>query len=132
MSFQKYVKRICTLFALVCCGVSNANSVTCPAVEPSEGIFDATSISNDLRISIEHEKGVHSLTLVIYLPTSHGCKREEFAHCSLKGSAPTIDSLVFTQFEGRANVLTIVSWTVNSRGDGVYGRLYQVHAYNMG
>ncbi|MGF6853907.1 hypothetical protein [Paraburkholderia sp. CI3] len=32
---------------------------------------------------------------------------------------------------GRVNVFSIVAWDINNRGDGTYGRLHQVYAYNF-
>ncbi|RDK01849.1 hypothetical protein DLM46_15925 [Paraburkholderia lacunae] len=57
------------------------------------------------------------------------CNKSEFARYSIEGSAPTVESLFFYKLDGEINLFTIVSWSINNRGEGTYGTLYQVYAY---
>ncbi|MBF8798108.1 hypothetical protein [Pseudomonas aeruginosa] len=47
----------------------------------------------------------------------------------VSGSDPTIETVFFYRIENAINIIALVSWEINSRGIGTYGKLYQVYAY---
>jgi len=48
------------------------------------------------------------------------------------GTGLTVDSVFSYPVRGKKHVVVLVSWGVNSRGVGTYGRLYHVFAYSRG
>lgn len=101
----------------------------CPDVQPKKNVFDASGIYKDSRIAIEKSGKNYPVILAIYYPINSECKREEFARYSVEGSNPAVNSLFFYRLDGQINVFLIVSWAINNRGEGTYGKLYQVYAY---
>jgi hypothetical protein len=47
----------------------------------------------------------------------------------IAGSPPLIESLFFHDIRNKKNAIVIVSWGINSRGIGTYGKLYQIFSY---
>ncbi|WP_139092863.1 MULTISPECIES: hypothetical protein [unclassified Pseudomonas] len=47
----------------------------------------------------------------------------------VSGSLPTIETVFFYRINKEKNIIVLVSWSVNSRGVGTYGVLYQIYAY---
>lgn len=47
----------------------------------------------------------------------------------IAGSPPHIDSFFFYKIKEKTNAIVIVSWEINSRGIGTYGKLYQIFSY---
>ncbi|WP_175897028.1 hypothetical protein [Burkholderia pseudomultivorans] len=111
-------------------GVYGAEHATdCPVVDAKNNILDASELVKNSRISIESGTVEYPLVLDFYRPTKHGCVKTEFARYSIEGGAPTVESIFYMPLRGRINVFSIVAWDINNRGDGTYGRLYQVYAY---
>lgn len=48
---------------------------------------------------------------------------------SVSGSVPAIETVLFYPIKKERNIIVLVSWEINSRGVGTYGKLYQVYAY---
>jgi hypothetical protein len=119
--------------ALGCIGqaVGSEANVQCPSLNPSANIFDASRLFEGSRIAIEKGEGDAPVVLVLYHQTQAGCDRSVFARYSIEGGTPFVESLFFEKIDGRMNVFAIVSWRINNRGEGTYGRLYQVYAYKM-
>jgi hypothetical protein len=132
MGINHFFKLMAVIFYLVFGGIAGAETTRCPDVQPAINIFDATSIYNNSRVAIEKGNDTHPVKLVIYRPIGGECLREEFARYSIEGSAPTVDSLFFFKLQGQVNIFAIVSWSINNRGAGTYGKLYQIYAYKIG
>ncbi|WP_155741397.1 hypothetical protein [Burkholderia territorii] len=115
------------VFTLSAYGAERATD--CPVVDVKNNVFDASALAANSRISIESGTAEYPLVLNIYQPTKRGCVKTEFARYSIEGSAPTVESIFFMPLRGRINMFSIVAWDINNRGDGAYGRLYQVYAY---
>ncbi|WP_392561734.1 hypothetical protein RHO12_11520 [Orbus sturtevantii] len=47
----------------------------------------------------------------------------------IEGGNPEIESVFFFPVLKNENIFVIVSWEINSRGVGTYGKLYQIYAY---
>ncbi|MNZ94391.1 hypothetical protein D3C78_1134970 [compost metagenome] len=45
------------------------------------------------------------------------------------GSPPHVESLFFYKIKENINAISIISWEINSRGIGTYGKLYQIFSY---
>ncbi|WP_144030124.1 hypothetical protein [Burkholderia sp. AU16741] len=101
----------------------------CPNVNINNSVFDASALGRNSRISIENGTPEYPIVLDLYQSTKYGCEKAEFARYSVEGGVPTVESIFFMSLDGRVNVFSIVAWDINSRGDGTYGRLYQVYAY---
>ncbi|MDN7425893.1 hypothetical protein [Burkholderia sp. AU45388] len=101
----------------------------CPKVNINNSVFDASALGRNSRISIENGTPEYPIVLDLYQSTKCGCEKAEFARYSVEGGVPTVESIFFMSLDGRVNVFSIVAWDINSRGDGTYGRLYQVYAY---
>ncbi|MFM0323897.1 hypothetical protein [Caballeronia glebae] len=129
------IKYLVTLLVAILIAVPNAfagaPSVECPAIDASKNVFDASILIKDSRVAIEEGENDAPVVLSLYQQGSSACERQAFARYSVEGSAPTVDSLFFMKLKGKINVFTIVSWNINSRGDGTYGKLYQVYAYEI-
>lgn len=122
---------VAMLLVLAVNGYGAEQVASCPSVNGRNNVFDASVLVRDSRISIEHSAGEYPLALDFYRPTEDGCERVEFARYSIEGGMPEIGSIFFMILDGHINIFSIVFWKVNSRGDGAYGRLYQVHAYKF-
>jgi hypothetical protein len=104
--------------------------VKCPVAKIGQNIFNASRISKNSVVAIEKRDGNYPIALIIYNQVGRGlCDKSEFARYSIEGSIPTVEALFFYKLSGEINLFTIVSWPINSRGDGTYGTLYQVYAY---
>jgi len=101
----------------------------CPVVNIENNVFDASVLEWNSRVSIENGADDYPIVLDFYRVTKEGCRKTEFARYPIEGSAPTVESIFFMPLHGRVNVFSIVAWDINNRGDGTYGRLYQVYAY---
>lgn len=104
--------------------------VKCPAAQDGRNIFNTSQISKNSVVAIERRDGDYPIVLVMYSQADSGlCNKSEFARYSIEGSVPTVESLFFYKLDGEVNLFTIVSWSINNRGEGTYGTLYQVYAY---
>lgn len=70
----------------------------------------------------------------IYLITSKmkfgKCEKETIIdRYYIAGSPPSVETLFFHNIHNKKNAITIISWEINSRGIGTYGKLYQIFAY---
>ncbi|VWC14291.1 hypothetical protein BLA15816_05538 [Burkholderia lata] len=101
----------------------------CPAASTKSNVFDSSVLAENSRVSIENGTAEYPLVLYLYRPTQGGCEKAEFARYSVEGSVPAVESIFFMSLRGRVNIVSIVAWDVSNRGDGTYGRLYQVYAY---
>ena len=110
---------------------SAADSVACPTVSPSTGLFSAGRMYQGSVVSIERNDPDQAISLSIYRPDSSGCEKTTFAKYSIEGGAPNVDSLFFMSLKGKPNIFAIVHWDINSRGIGTYGKYYQIYAYTM-
>jgi hypothetical protein len=130
-----FIKQLLITFvffiALVSHCFAEAIGYECPAVDVTNNVFDASLIIKESRIAVEKGNERYPVVLGLYRPIAAGCERIQFAQYSVEGSVPTVDSLFFMKMQGRVNVFTIVSWAINNRGVGTYGKLYQVYAYQM-
>lgn len=105
-------------------------NVQCPRVSSQANIFDASQLSDGSRIAIEKGVEDNPVILAFYRETQGGCSRSIFARYPIEGGEPFVESLFFDRIDGTMNVLVIVSWEINNRGEGTYGKLYQVYAYD--
>lgn len=119
------------LFVFALSGYGAESVAECPVVNVKNNVFDASALVKNSRISIENGSANYPLVLDFYRPTKDGCEKIEFARYSTEGGAPIVESIFFMLLHGRINVFSIVAWDVNNRGDGTYGRLYQVYAYDF-
>lgn len=101
----------------------------CPVVNIENNVFDASLLERNSRVSIENGTDDYPIVLDFYRVTREGCRKTEFARYPIEGGSPTVESIFFMPLHGRVNVFSIVAWDINNRGDGTYGRLYQVYAY---
>ncbi|VVE19627.1 hypothetical protein [Pandoraea fibrosis] len=108
--------------------LSGSAIAACPEINKST-VFDSRQLVNDSRISIEPSDTANALSLNIYTNCQSSHKKIEVATFQTEGSAPHVESVFFQKIRGRENVFAIVSWKINSRGDGTYGTYYEVHAY---
>ncbi|MDN7617950.1 hypothetical protein [Burkholderia cepacia] len=129
MSAYKLLVASAVLFVFALSGYGAERVVNCPEEKVENDVFDASALVKNSRISIENGNAEYPLVLNFYRPTKDGCKKTEFARYALDGGAPTVESIFFMNFRGRANVFSIVSWNINNRGEMTYGRFYQVYAY---
>lgn len=118
-------------FAFAFNGYGTEHVVDCPVVNLQNNVFDASVLVENSIISIESGNAKYPLVLDLYRPTKDGCKKTEFARYPIEGGSPTVESLFFMLLRGRINAFFIVAWSVNNRGDGTYGKLYQVYAYSF-
>ncbi|WP_157259222.1 hypothetical protein [Burkholderia ubonensis] len=119
------------LFVCALSGYGAERVADCPVVDVKNDVFDASALATNSRISIESGAAEYPLVLDLYRPTKHGCVKAEFARYSIEGGAPTVESIFYMPLRDRINVFSIVAWDINNRGDGTYGRLYQVYAYHF-
>ncbi|WP_157658511.1 hypothetical protein [Burkholderia ubonensis] len=131
MKKGKFFLPCCIFIALSLTAYGAERAADCPVVDVKNNVFDASALAANSRISIESGTAEYPLVLDIYQPTKRGCVKTEFARYSIEGSAPTVESIFYMPLRGRINVFSIVAWDINNRGDGAYGRLYQVYAYHF-
>ncbi|MFK8402376.1 hypothetical protein M2D07_027975 [Pseudomonas sp. BGr12] len=47
----------------------------------------------------------------------------------VSGSSPSVETVFFYPINGERNIFVLLSWSIDSRGVGTYGKLYQIYAY---
>ena len=105
-----------------------AVGASCPQVDPARNVFSA-SVYADAVVAFEKSSDPDNpLDLVLY-SGSGSCTRSMVDRYSVEGSGPAIESVFPYVLKGQASLFVIVSWEINSRGVGTYGKLYQVYAY---
>lgn len=129
MLIPKLLVASAMLFAFTLGAYGAERATDCPVVNVKNNVFDASALATNSRISIESGTAEYPLVLDFYRPTKRGCVKTEFARYSIEGGAPTVESIFYMPLRGRINVFSIVAWDINNRGDGTYGRFYQVYAY---
>lgn len=105
--------------------------IVCPSARKKDNIFNSSKLFAGSTIAIENGDAENPKILSIYRRTRRGCTRNVFARYSVEGSAPTVESIFFYDIKGRPNIVSIVSWDINNRGEGTFGKLYQVYAYKI-
>lgn len=123
----------CLIFALLLVvlmatsGCASANT-TCPQADASRKIFK-TSVYAGAVVAFEKSPDPDNpLDLVLYKGTD-SCTRNVVDKYSVEGSEPVIESVFSYVLKGQPSLFLIVSWNINSRGVGTYGKLYQIYAY---
>jgi hypothetical protein len=128
--FMKLIIVYFIIFSLNAIFFASDARAKCHAAQNDRNIFKASQISKNSIVAIERGVGDYPIVLVVYSQADSGlCKKSEFAKYSIEGSVPTVESLFFYKLDGEINLFTIVSWSINNRGEGTYGTLYQVYAY---
>jgi len=105
-----------------------AAGAACPRVDPAHKVFPASVYANAVVAFEKSSDPNNPLDLVLYKGTG-SCNRSMIDHYSVEGSEPTVESVFPYMLKGQPNLFVIVSWEINSRGIGTYGKLYQVYAY---
>lgn len=103
----------------------------CPAVNKINNIFDSSRVIPESRIAIENDDVDNEKLLIFYTQSGGGCQKFIFAKYPVEGGMPIVESVFFYRLRNQQNVFAIVSWSINSRGDGIFGKLYQVYAYKL-
>jgi hypothetical protein len=130
MSIKKSLLIIFYIFSANSIALASDANVNCPTVQTGLSIFNASKISKNSVVSVERREGNYPVALVMYSQVGGGlCRKSEFAKYPIEGAIPTVSSLFFYKVDGKINIFTIVSWSINHRGLGTYGTLYQVYAY---
>ena len=117
------------LSAVSLIGYGAEHLYNCPVRSAENNVFDSSALLKNSRISIESGAKEYQLVLNLYQTIRGGCRKREFARYSIEGGPPMVESIFFLTIRGRPNVFSIVSWGVNNRGEGTYGRFYRVYAY---
>lgn len=100
----------------------------CPRVDAAQRIF-ASAVHADGIVAFEKSTNPDQpLDLVLYRG-SDSCSRTVIDSYSVEGGDPVIESVFPHTLEGQPGLFVIVSWEINSRGIGTWGKLYQIHAY---
>ncbi|WP_156432220.1 hypothetical protein [Burkholderia latens] len=131
MSIPKFLVVSAMLFIFPLSGYGAERATDCPMVDVKNNVLDASALATNSRISIRSGTTEYPLVLDLYQPKKRGCVKTEFARYSIEGGVPTVESIFYMRLRGRINVFSIVAWDINNRGDGTYGRLYQVYAYHF-
>ncbi len=103
--------------------------IACPALSPKNDVFSADQIYKDSWIAVENGSDDYPIFVSLFLSKDGGCKKYVVAKYSHEGADPIVDSLFFEKIDDQVNLITIVHWSVNHRGIGTFGNLYQVYAY---
>jgi hypothetical protein len=119
---------------LLCLNIESAwsESAAVPA-EIVQGPFE-TDIFLGGKVWVEKTNELHKpLALVLESTNSGGIvEHRRVDTYDDSGTGPTVESIFFYPVKGKKNIVVLVSWGVNSRGIGTYGKLYQVYAYGRG
>lgn len=110
---------------------ADETGTACPSGHTKGNVFNSSQLSVGSTIAIEDGDADYPKILSFYRPTNAGCKRDVFARYPIEGSAPTVESVFFYNIQGHPNIFSIISWSINNRGDGTFGKLYQVYAYKL-
>lgn len=96
--------------------------------EMVSGPFPAKVMSGaDIFFSKSHDEKYP----VYFMLRKESGESEVIDRYEVSGSDPNIESVFFYPIKGEKNIMVLVSWEVNSRGLGTYGKLYQVYAYKQ-
>ncbi|EMN5129290.1 hypothetical protein RVV79_002387 [Burkholderia contaminans] len=128
---SKFLVVIAAVFGFAVSAYGAEQVVDCPIKNYKNNIFDSSVLERMSVISIGKGSEEYPIVLDFYRRTGGGCKKNEFARYRVEGGLPAVESIFFLSLRGRVNVFAIVSWDINHRGDGSYGRLYQVRAYQF-
>lgn len=122
----------CVAFCTPASSLDNEKSsaAACPEISKKNQTFSAKKLERDSIIAIEGNNSSSS-QLVFYRNEGDYCRRQKIAVYRWEGGPPSVDSLFFEEIAGKMNLITIVRWTINHRGLGTFGNLYQVSAYQM-
>ncbi|WP_155420165.1 hypothetical protein [Burkholderia cepacia] len=131
MFISKLLVAGATLFVFTLSGYGAERIAKCLVVNVRNNVFDASELIKNSRISIENGHLGYPLVLDFYRPIKDGCEKTEFARYTIEGGIPIVESISFMLLDGHVNIFSIVAWDINNRGDGTYGKLYQVYAYNF-
>jgi len=70
-----------------------------------------------------------SIDFILKYKDGSNLKTQLIDNYEIEGGDPEIESVFFFPVLKHKNIFVIVSWEINSRGVGTYGKLYQVYAY---
>lgn len=100
----------------------------CPPPDPSRGIYESGVYDDGVIVFRHTDDSNYPLNAVLYR-RGEECRGNVVAKYSFEGSPPTVEYVFEHTYRGHPVLFVIVSWEVNHRGLGVYGKLYQVYAY---
>jgi hypothetical protein len=94
------------------------------------GPFKNQLIRNSEIYFSESQEEYYPIYMIASIKNNEQCEKEiVIDKYDYAGGPPTIESLFFYEIEQKTNAIVIVSWNINSRGLGTYGKGYQVYAY---
>jgi len=117
-----------SLLALSSTPALSSAHAACPRVDATQRVFASTVHPDEV---VAFEKSAHPdqpLDLVLYRGTE-SCNRTVIDSYSVESGDPVIESAFPHTLEGQPGLFVIVSWQINNRGIGTWGKLYQIYAY---
>ncbi|MCO7558069.1 hypothetical protein [Metapseudomonas otitidis] len=115
---------------------SSALSETGPCIYSDSivhGPFKNQLIKNSEIYFSESQEKHFPIYMIASVKKNEKCEKEAIIDkYDYAGGPPIIESLFFYKIEQKTNAIVIVSWNINSRGLGTYGKGYQVYAYENG
>lgn len=125
MSRRVLFATILASFFLVAC---NSVYSQCPKVDAGHGVY-ASEVYPDGVVAFRHSDDPDYPLNVFLYRRGKACEGIRFDKYSVEGSPPKINYVFSREYQGKQLLFVIVSWRINNRGAGVYGKLYQVYAY---
>ncbi|MGD9665033.1 MAG: hypothetical protein AB7U34_07495 [Novosphingobium sp.] len=125
MSRFAFLTILVAFFFLVAC---NAAYSQCPKVDVGHGVYTSGVYSDGVVAFCHSYDPDYPLNVLLYRH-SNACEGVRFDKYSVECSAPKIDYVFGREYRGKPLLFVIVSWRLNNRGAGVYGKFYQVYAY---
>jgi hypothetical protein len=107
-----------------CTGVRAA----CPAPDAAKGVY-ASAVYSDGVVAFEPSHDPDNPIQVVLYRKSKSCAGSKVDSYSVEGAPPVVEAVFAYSLNHKPHLFVIVSWAINSRGEGTYGKLYQVYAY---
>ncbi|WMR32244.1 hypothetical protein [Metapseudomonas otitidis] len=97
------------------------------------GPFKNQLIRNSEIYFSESQEEHYPIYMIASIKNNGQCEKEiVIDKYDYAGGPPIIESLFFYKIGHKINAIAIISWNINSRGLGTYGKGYQVYAYENG
>jgi len=92
--------------------------------------INLTDSKNTIFFSLSDKELFPVNAIFISDPAELDCQPAIFDSYPIEGGNPQVDSVFAYPVNNEKHIFVIISWEVNSRGDGTYGKYYQVYSYH--
>jgi hypothetical protein len=96
--------------------------------DAAQGIY-ASGVYADGVVAFEPSNDPDNPIQAMLYRKSKSCAGSKVDSYSVEGAPPVVEAVFSYPLDHKPHLFVIVSWAINNRGVGTYGKLYQVYAY---